>query len=456
MVKISIIGAGSMAWSANLIKDICLTKGLWDSTISLMDIDRKRLDTIYGLAKRYAAEVKADLRFEKTMDRKEALEDSDFVFNTVLAGARARGHANYEIQRKVAEKHGYYRGIDSVDYNMVSDYYTIGGYNQLKLFMDIARDMEDICPEAWLFQTANPVFEGSTLLTRETKLKVIGLCHGHFGFIEMAKTIGLSPKVVKVRSIGFNHCIWMTSLLYKDEDAYRLLDGWIENESEIYWKNWDPRYDDVHMSPAAIDMYKRFGLFPIGDTIRSGGWKYHTNLETKKRWYGPVGGFDSEIGWPRYLDDLRKQMDKMFRVCNNQSIPVKSVFPPVESGEQHVPIVDAIVNNKEGMFQVNIPNKGVISGIPDDVVVEVPAILSGRGVQRKRAGELPKLLMLHVMIPRMLRMEWALEAFLKGGKDLLLEWLLNDPRTESLEQAEAVIKDILALPFNKEMAEHYK
>jgi len=90
------------------------------------------------------------------------------------------------------------------------------------------------------------------------------------------------------------------------------------------------------------------------------------------------------------------------------------------------------------------------------VVVEVPATLSGSGVQRTHVEGLPKHLMLHIMIPRLLRMEWALEAFLEGGKDLLLEWLLNDPRTEYLEQAESVIKDILALPFNKEMAEHYK
>jgi len=452
MVKITIIGAGSMAWSANLIKDICLTKSLWDSTISLMDIDRKRLDVIYGLAKRYAAEVKADLKFEKTMDRKEALEDSDFVFNTALAG----GHGNYEIQREVAEKNGYFRGIDSVDYNMVSDYYTIGGYNQLKLFMDVARDMEDVCPEAWLFQTANPVFEGCTLLTRETRLKVIGLCHGHFGYAKMAKAIDLPPKDVEVQSIGFNHCIWMTSLLYENENAYPLLDEWIETKAEIFWNGWNPDYDDVQMSPAAIDMYKRFGLFPIGDTARSGGWNYHIDLETKKRWYGPLGGFDSEIGWARYLENLKKRMHKMFRVYNNQSISVKSVFPPFMSREQHVPIVDSIVNDKESTFQVNIPNKGVIRGIPDDVVVEVPAILSGKGVQRTHVGGLPKRLMLHAMTPRMLKMEWALEAFLQGGEDLLLEWLLNDPRTKSLQQAESMIKNVLALPFNKEMAEHYK
>jgi alpha-galactosidase len=88
-----------------------------------VDIDTERLEVVHGLAKRYAAKTKADIAFEKTTDRKAALEGADFGFNTALAG----GHENYETQRTVAEKRGYYRGIDSVDFNMVSDYYTIGG-----------------------------------------------------------------------------------------------------------------------------------------------------------------------------------------------------------------------------------------------------------------------------------------------------------------------------------------
>lgn len=450
MVKISIIGAGSMAWSTNLVKDICLTKSLSGSTISFMDIDRERLKVVYGLAKRYAAEVKAYLKFEKTVNRKEALKDADFVFTTVLAG----GHHSYEAQRKVAEQHGYYRGIDSVDFNMVSDYPTIGAYNQLRLFMEIARDIEDVCPDAWLMQTANPLFEACTLLTRETRLKVIGLCHGHFGYRKVAETLDLED--VQVRSIGFNHCIWMTSFFYQGENAYSLLDDWIKTKAEAFWNSWNPKCYDVEMSPAAIDMYKRFGLFPVGDSARSGGWKYHTNLETKKRWYGPLGGFDSETGWARYLKDLRKKMNEMVHVYSHPSIQVTSRFSPVMSGEQHVPIVEAIAYDKEGIFQVNTPNRGTIDSIPDDVVVEVPVVVNRKGVQRISVGKLPRRLMLYVMIPRMLRMEWALKAFLEGGRDLLLEWLLNDPRTRSLKQAEAATKDILKLPFNKEMAKHYR
>lgn len=452
MVRIGIVGAGSMAWSMVLVKDLCLTKSLGGSTVSFMDVDRKRLEVVYGLAKRYATEVKAKLRFEKAIDRKEALRDADFVFNTALAG----GHANYETQRNVAEKYGYYRGIDSVDHNMVSDYPTIGGYNQLKLCLDIARDMEDICPDAWLIQTANPLFEICSLLTRETKLKVIGLCHGHFGYRKVAKTLKLDLKKVKVESIGFNHCIWMTSFRYDGENAYPLLDEWIRTRANRFWKNWNPKYYDADMSPAAVDIYKRFGLFPIGDTPRSGGWKYHTDLKTKKRWYGPLGGFDSEIGWSRYQADLRKQLNRMCKIYDDPSALVTAEFPPVNSGEQHVPIVDAIVNDKENTFQVNVPNEGTIDGIPDDVVVEVPALVSRRGVQRLRVGKLPKRLMLHAIIPRMLRMEWALEAYLEGSRELLNEWLLNDPRTRSLTQAKDAVEEILKLPFNKEMAEHYR
>jgi len=453
MVKISIIGAGSMAWSITLVKDICLRKCLSGSTVSLMDIDRYRLKAIHGIAKRYAAEVKADLKFESTLDRKEALKDADFVICAVLAG----GHKNYEIQREVAEKHGYYRGIDSVDFNMVADYPTIGGYYQLKLLLDIARDMEDICPDAWFIQTANPLFEICTLLTRETKLKVIGLCHGHFGYKRVAKVLKLSLKDVEAESVGFNHCIWMTSFRYNDEDAYPLLDDWIKTKAAIYWKNWHPQLWDIEMSPAAIDMYRRFGLFPIGDTVRSGGWKYHTNLETKKRWYGQrFGGVDSEIGWAQYQEDLKKESEKIFRIYNDSSISVTREFPPYSSGEHHVQIIDTIVNDKKGVFQVNIPNRGTINSIPDEVAVEAKAIIDKRGIQRIHVGTLPKRLMLYVIIPRMLRMEWALETFLEGDKNLLLEWLLNDPRTKSLEQAETTIKDILALPFNKEMAKHYK
>ena len=163
-VKVSIIGAGSASFSMSLVRDLCLKKSLKGSTVSFMDVDKGRLDVVYGLAKRYAEETKADLKFEKTLERKEALHDADFVVNTALVG----GHTNEEIERKVGGEHGYYRGLQLGVY-----------FHQLGLMLSVARDIEDICPDAWLLQASNPVFDGCNIMTRNTKTKVIGLCHGH-------------------------------------------------------------------------------------------------------------------------------------------------------------------------------------------------------------------------------------------------------------------------------------
>jgi len=454
MVNISIIGAGSAAFSANFIRDLCVTESLWGSNITLMDISKERLDMVHNLAVRYAEETGADLKIKATMNRKEALETADFVICTVKTG----GYQPMEAEREIAERYGYYRGIG----DRVCDYYGgIGAYYQLKFFLDLARDMEDLCPDAWLIETANPVFEGTTLISRETKIKVVGVCHGHLGYQKIAETLGLKIEDVSVEMAGFNHCIWMLSFLYRGEDAYPLLDEWIEKESERYWRSKEflngLPWETEQMSPAAVDMYRQYGLFPIGDTVRSvSPWWYHVDLEAKKRWFGPTGGFDSEIGWSIYLKYREENLKKMRRLYEDPSASLTEEFPPKASGEQHIPLIDSIVNDKEMILQLNIPNKGAISGIPEDVVVEIPAVVGGRGVRGVHIGALPKRLMMHVIIPRMLRMERILQAFNEGDRKSLILTLMDDPRTKSYEKAKALVDELLGQPWNAEAARHYQ
>jgi len=195
---------------------------------------------------------------------------------------------------------------------------------------------------------------------------------------------------------------------------------------------------------------------PIGDTVRITGWRYHLDLEAKKQWYGWLGGFDSEIGWARYLERLSDRVDRIFRVAADPSARVTEAFPPVPTSEQQVPIIDALVNNHPGELQVNVPNRGAIAGIPDDVVVEVPAGISGWGVRPTQVGALPRRIVLHTILPKILEMERNLEAFLTGDRRMLLSVLLWDYRTRSVEQAEAEIEAILAQPHNRDMAEHFQ
>lgn len=450
-IKISVIGAGSTSFSLSLVRDLCLTLGLSRSTVSLMDINEVKLDAVYSLARRYVTEIGGELRFEKTIDMRNSLMDADFVINTALVG----GHRQQEAMREVGEKHGYYRGIDSVEFNMVSDYYTIQGYNQLKFFLDLAHDMEELCPEAWLLQAANPVFEGTTLISRETDVNVVGFCHGHSEYEHIAETLGINIEGVDFQVAGFNHCVWLTRFTYGGEDAYPLLDDWMESRAEKFWKTFVPTYH-VQMSRAASDMYRLYGLFPIGDTARSGSWKYHYDLETKKKWYGDHGGFDSEIVWPKYLEGLEKTNQRINELAGDPSSSLLKEFTPNKSGEQHIPFIDALVNDNGGRFVINMPNKGhMISGIPCDVIVEVPVVVDRRGIHSEPIEAIPERLMDMVLMPRMLRMEWAIEAFLSGDREVLLDILVRDQRTKSVEQAEAVIEEVLSLPFNQEMKKHF-
>ncbi len=442
-VKISVIGAGSAQFSLGLVRDLCLTESLAGSQVSFMDINPGRLEMIYKLASRYADELGADLRFEATAYRQTSLKDADFVINT----AYVKGHHHERAMREVTARHGYYYGGVN-----------LGDFYQLRLMLDVARDMERICPDAWLIQSGNPVFEGCTLMTRETGIKVCGLCHGHYGYRDIARTIGIDPDRVTWQAPGLNHNIWLTHFIYEGRDAYPLIDEWIETKAEEYWRTHVAiSTHDVQMSRGAVHQYRMYGLFPIGDTVRRGGWWYHTDINTKKYWFGePWGGPDTELARPIFVANLERRIAEMTELANNPKASLVEAFGATKTREQQVPIIDGLVNDHEGQFQVNVPNHGALEGLPDDVVVEVPALVNKKGIQPIHVGSLPRKVMLEHIMPDWLDMERSLLAFKTGDRSMLLWNVLDSHQTRSYDQAVAVLEDLLAMGGNEEMAAYFK
>jgi alpha-galactosidase len=441
-VKISVIGAGSAVFSMRLVRDVCLTPPLQGSTVSFMDINEERLNIVHNLAQRYAQETHTDLKLEKTTDRAHAILDADFVVNTALIG----GHTDVEQERKVEEVHGYYRGMRLGSY-----------FHQLNFMLDVIQDMEDLCPNAWLIQASNPVFDGCTLMNRESSINVLGLCHGHFGVYKIARILQLDRAAIAFQAPGVNHCIWMNEFRYKGRDAYPILDNWITTQAEDYWKSWEDSPTEVQMSPAAVSLYKMFGLFPIGDTPRfAGAWWHHVDLATKKKWFNKYGGFDSEIGWQHYLTRLEKRMKIMQQLAQSHSSVLTAEFPPEQSGEQHIPIIDALTNDHEGTFQVNVMNNGALPGFRNDLVVEVPGIVNGGGVKAIQVQPFPKALIHHIQRTQIIPMELGVEAWTSGDRNILVNKVLADHRTQSYEQAQNMIDAIFSLPFNADLQAHFK
>jgi alpha-galactosidase len=451
-IQVTVIGAGSIVFSLALVKDICLTPGLSGSKVYFMDINPETLDVVYNLAVRYAQDFGADLKFEKTLSRAEALRDADFVVNTATIT-----HNEYYMRRtrEIAAEHGYYY-----------DHIGMPEYHNLQLMLDIARDMEKLCPDAWIVQAGNPVSTGTTLITRQTGIKMVGLCHGHYGYREIAHTLGVDqPDQVTWQAPGLNHNVWLTHFYYEGQNLYPVLDAWIEKDAAAYWEAMQKTEHGIpaQMSPAAVHQYHMFGLMPVGDTPRVGGWWYHAGPEARMRWYGgPIGGGDTPEGRERIIRGKEEKYADMMKAAFDPQVRPVDLFGKTHTSEQHVPIIDALVNDHEGQFQVNVPNKGALAGLPDDVAVEVPAVVSIKGIQPLRVQPLPRKVLLECIYPEWLEMERTIEALLAGDKSMLLWGVLDGHTTRSYDQAVEVLEALLhqegteATKTVQDINEHYR
>ncbi|MGQ9596274.1 MAG: family 4 glycosyl hydrolase [Thermoproteota archaeon] len=446
-VKISIIGAGSAVFSISLIKDLCLTPSLSGSTVSFMDINQERLDAVYAICTRYAEETGIKLRLEKTLDRRGSLKNADFVINTALT-------ASYERLREgwlIARKWGYRFGGS---YHIMHDEAFWINFYQFKFFDSLMEDILEICPDAWYIQLANPVLAGITYLGRKHRsIKAIGLCHGFQGVYHMAEALGLEESKVSFEIPGVNHFIWLTGFTYDGKNAFPLLDEWIARRSEKYWEKIGPSSD---LGPKAVDLYRRFGVFPIGDTCTPGGgswpWWYHVDEATERGWREDPNAF-----WEGFFSYGRRTVEEIIGLSKDDSIGVTSVFPPEKSGEIIVPIIESIACDIPRVFQVNIINsEGLVPGVPMDFEVEVPGKVSKRGIQGIRVNGLPKPLIAYVLRDRVAPVEMELEAYESSSRERLLELIEMDPWSRTEEQAKGLLNEILSLPYHEEMRQHYK
>lgn len=445
-VKLSIIGAGSAVFSLNLIKDLCLTPNLKGSKISFMDPDEERLNTAYTLCRRYAEEIGTQLKLEKTLSRRESLKNADFVINLALVA----GHERLKEGWSIAQKHSYRFGGS---YHVVHDEAFWINFYQLRLFESILNDVLEICPDAWYLQLANPVLAGITYLMRKYKeAKIVGLCHGYAGIYHIAKLLGLEKENISFQIPGVNHFIWLTHFYYKGKDAYPILNKWMEKEASKYWKKC-PASDE--MGPKPVDLYKRFGVFPIGDTANPGGgtwpWWYHIDDETEKRWKE-----DPKEWYNGYFVGGEENVEQMRKIAQDTSKKVTSIFPPEKSRETIVSLIESIACDIPRVLQGNILNTGkFVPGVPEDMAVEIPALVSKRGIQGIHTDGLPPPLISYILRERIAPIELELKAYENGSKEMLLQLILMDPWTKSEKQAKSLLEDILGLPYHKEMQDHY-
>lgn len=446
--KVAIIGAGSAVFSLNLIRDLCLTPNLRGCTVTLMDINPERLDAVHRLCTRYAAEIGIDLRLEKTTDRREAVRDADVVVNSALAA----GHQRLRDGWAIARKHGYRWGGSL--HVMHDEAFWINFY-QLKLFEGVIEDMLELAPNAHYVKVANPVMAGVTHLARKyPEAKVIGLCHGFGGVYDIAQRLGLTDRDKLSYEIpGVNHFVWLTQMRYDGQDAMPLLDRWIGEQAQSFWQASDQHGE---LNPKKVDLYRRTGAFPIGDTAGDGGgswgWWYHLDEATERRWRQHPDRF-----WHGFFTGGEAEVAEIKRISDDEAIRVTDHFKPEHSHEAIVPVIESLLCDVPRVLIGNVVNSGdYVPGVPRDFAVEVPIYINGGGLHPTQTAGLPPAPLAWLLRDCVAPVNLELEAFNAGSRRLLLELIMMDPWTRSMDQACAMLDEVTALPYHADLRAHYQ
>ena len=449
-VKIAIIGAGSAVFSINLIKDICVNPHFDGAEVTLMDVNERRLTGIYRLCARYIEEEKRTIVLRQTMDREEALAGADFVLLVALDYGHERLYQGWDV----AKKHGYRYGGSL---HVMHDEAFWVNY-QLKLFASVCADMRRLCPKAYLLLVANPVQAGVTWLGRKyPDIRVIGMCHGGYRALNLFDAMGLDRKDCSFEVSGVNHLVFLNSFFYRGEDAFPLLDKWLESGENMKQILADPlpwRQTSPKLGPKAVDLYRRFGVFPIGDTASPGGgawgWWYHTD-DVEKSFME-----DAQTWWDWHFKRGQKKLEDIWRSIEDPETKVTEFFGEVPADEPMIPAIEALAFDVEQKVIVNIMNDGgYVEGVPADYECECWALLNREGVHGLKMKPQPKAVQALILRDRVAPVELELQAFETGRVEFLEQLVMTDPWTKSLAQAQALIRDILDLPCNAYMKEYF-
>jgi alpha-galactosidase len=468
MAKITFIGAGSTVFSRNLLRDLFTFPELHESTIHLMDIDAQRLDDSLMVARRVAEAAGASATILATTDRREALRDAEYVINMIQVGGY---EPSTVIDFEIPKKYGLRQTIgDTLGIGGI-----MRGLRTIPVMLDIARDMEKLCPDALLINYSNPLAMLTWAVTSATSIRTVGLCHSVFGTAhELANVLGVPKDEIDYLCAGINHMAFFLRFEHQGQDLYPRL-------KEAAWNGAFPSFERVR-----FEVLKRFGYFVTESSehfseytpwfIKDGRDDLIEQFRIPLDEY-PARCVDQIADWgtmrealvsddpgavDRYEAERRGKLSGMTRrrlalmAKDNpdearrmeeeiQAARTASAGEVRHSGEYGTLIIHSMETGQPRTVYGNVANLGVIDNLPYDCVAEVPCLVDRNGVQATKVGALPPqlaaMMQTNINVQRL-----TVEAALTGKREHIYHAAMLDPHTGaelSLEEIANLVDDLI-------------
>jgi len=447
--KIVVIGAGSASFGENTLSALLRSKKLRGSSLALVDRNAQSLDIVHRLANRLNVEWDAGFHISAYTHHKEALDGAQFVVSSIEVGAReGLWRKDFEIPLKYGVRQPYAENGGP------------GGFahaaRNIGPVMEIARDMEQVCPDAWFVNFTNPMIRICDAVNRHSQIKAVGLCHQIFiGYtmvgVALAKEYGievppeltgmhaavdqaaaheqlkkLAVPLFDIRAAGLNHFSWILSIRDRKtgEDLYPLF--------RKRFFELDPKFE-----PLTREVFSTFGLFPVpGDTHLCEYLPWVSDPQTK-----PWEKYDIKLyDWDLFVAVREFELDRLNEMASG-NMTIEGLLDTDSEGALEM-IENVASAGTHYHLAANLPNQGQISNLPLGATVETPIMVDGAGIHPVHVGALPD------PIAELCRRETTVaqlcvDAAVEGNRGKALQCLLLDPVITDMDTAKNVLDDYL-------------
>lgn len=417
MSKITFLGAGSSIFAKNVLGDCMRVESLQDFEIALFDIDHERLKDSEQMLNNIKMNLKSTVTIVSYTDRKAALRDAKYVFNAIQVGGY---DPSTIIDFEIPKKYGLRQTI--------ADTVGIGGIfrslRTIPVMMDFATDMQEVCPDAWLFNYTNPMAALTGTMLRYTGIKTVGLCHSVQGCAEdLLKSLDMPTDNIQWEIAGINHVAWLLEINRNGEDLY----------PEIKRRALE-KQKEKHNDMVRFELMLRFGYYVTESSEHNA--EYHPYF-IKSQYPELINRFNIPLDeYPRRCISQIEEWEKMREnLVNDENLSHQ------RTNEYGSYIIEAMETNQPIKIGGNVLNTGgLISNLPENACVEVPCLVDASGISPIYVGELPEQLAA-INRTNINTQLLTIKAAMTGKKEHIYHAAMLDPHTS----AELSIDDIVAM-----------